>query len=108
MEKLDHATAHWDFTVGFIGLEGRGIGGARSAAAERIVCESLQDRHQYCRIDTHNQVSLMREFSRDRCRERRTWGYDRRGVWVDEGCRAEFRAVQRGDRKQVIHFARMR
>ncbi len=73
------------------------LGPGTAVAAERITCESLRDRHQYCRIDTHNRVRLVEEYSRNRCREGRTWGYDRRGVWVDEGCRGEFRVGRRGD-----------
>lgn len=32
------------------------------------------------------------------CRENRSWGYDRYGVWVDRGCAAEFR-VGKDDNK---------
>jgi hypothetical protein len=35
-------------------------------------------------------VQLLRTLSDSACIEGRTWGWDRNGVWVDRGCRAEF------------------
>jgi len=56
-----------------------------------IVCESRDWRRHYCAADTLGQITLGREFTREnRCVERRTWGYDSKGIWVDRGCRAEF------------------
>jgi hypothetical protein len=31
-----------------------------------------------------------REHSDSSCRQGRSWGFDRRGIWVDHGCRADF------------------
>jgi hypothetical protein len=56
----------------------------------RITCESTFNRYNYCRVDTENRVRLVRELSRKDCDQNSTWGYDRRGIWVDRGCRAEF------------------
>jgi hypothetical protein len=56
-----------------------------------LVCESRDWRRHYCAADTLGQITLGRELTRDnRCVERRTWGYDSKGIWVDRGCRAEF------------------
>lgn len=52
-------------------------------------CESNGD-YRHCRADTRDGVRLYRQLSRSACRYNDTWGYDRRGVWVDRGCRAEF------------------
>jgi len=52
-------------------------------------CESDGD-YRHCRADVQVRVSLRRQLSRADCRYNDTWGYDRRGVWVDGGCRAEF------------------
>jgi len=61
-------------------------------AEETITCSSIHDRYQYCSVHTENQVQLVRKLSSgDNCRQGRNWGYDRHGVWVDGGCRAEFR-----------------
>lgn len=59
-------------------------------AAERFRCESNNGRTNHCAVDTRGGVVLVRQLSRGACIEGRTWGWDRRGVWVTEGCRAEF------------------
>jgi hypothetical protein len=56
---------------------------------QTLRCESDGD-YQHCRADTRNGVQLYRQLSRNACRYNDTWGYDRRGIWVDRGCRAEF------------------
>jgi hypothetical protein len=61
------------------------------AGERRIRCESQNYRYRECRVDTDGRVELVREYSRNRCRQWRTWGYDRRSIWVEDGCRAEFR-----------------
>ncbi len=56
-----------------------------------VTCYSDDYRHNYCRVDTNDQVRLSREFSsHNSCRQGDTWGYDRHGIWVDRGCSAEF------------------
>ncbi len=66
------------------------------ADEETLRCESSRNRYRYCRADTDNRVTLTRERSRRRCVLWSTWGYDKRGVWVDNGCRAEFRVGKGG------------
>jgi hypothetical protein len=67
---------------------GRGM--TSSAAAATIVCESENGEHKHCRADTRYGVSLLRQLSDKRCERNRTWGVDDAGVWVTNGCRAEF------------------
>jgi hypothetical protein len=67
------------------------------AFARTVRCESWNSRYMYCPVQTYGNVSLRHEFSRYSCQYGRGWGYDRRGVWVDRGCRAEF-AVDEGGR----------
>lgn len=55
-----------------------------------ITCSSNDGRRHYCGIDTSRGVRLSRQISGSACIQGQTWGYDRRGVWVDRGCRAEF------------------
>lgn len=55
-----------------------------------LTCESNDGRYRYCRVDTKNRVRLTRQLSRADCRQGRSWGFDRRGIWVNRGCRAEF------------------
>lgn len=67
------------------------------ARSRHVTCESRNQRHQFCRVDTRGGVQLQRQLSNAACRQNQTWGYDRNGIWVDRGCRAEFR-VGSGDR----------
>jgi len=53
-------------------------------------CSSDFGTRQYCQVDTRGRVRLSRQISESSCREGYSWGYDRSGVWVDHGCRAEF------------------
>lgn len=46
------------------------------------------DRHR--RADTGGGVRLYRQLGNSASRDNDTWDGDRRGVWVDNGCRAEF------------------
>jgi hypothetical protein len=56
-----------------------------------ITCASNNGERVYCEADTRGgNVQLTRQISGTPCREGQTWGWDRRGIWVDRGCRAEF------------------
>jgi hypothetical protein len=55
-----------------------------------VRCESKDGRPQHCPIETRGGVRLLRQLSRTPCVEERNWGHDRRGIWVDAGCRADF------------------
>lgn len=57
---------------------------------QRVKCESQGHKERYCRVDTRRGVELYRQLSEARCRYGSSWGYDRKGIWVDKGCRAEF------------------
>ena len=60
------------------------------AWARSIVCESENGQTQHCYADTSGGVSLSTQYSRASCRQGSTWGYDNRGIWVSNGCRAQF------------------
>ena len=73
--------------------EFRSRGGRRpaGAAVARLVrCESPSGRIQRCPVDVGRGVSLAKQLSRAQCVEGESWGYDRAGIWVSHGCRAEF------------------
>jgi len=59
-------------------------------ADEIIRCESDNGHRHHCSADTSHGVRMVRQLSRANCVEGRSWGYNERGVWVDDGCRAEF------------------
>ncbi len=59
--------------------------------AKRVKCESHDNRRNTCDADLRGyRIEDVREISRADCDIGRNFGYDDRGVWVDEGCRAEF------------------
>lgn len=60
------------------------------ADSRHMTCNSRDSQYNYCRVHTEDQVRLSRQLSSHECIEGRTWGYDRHGIWVDRGCRAEF------------------
>jgi len=68
------------------------IGGSVSHATPQgqVYCASDDGKRHYCGIDTRGGVRLIKQHSGDACIEGRTWGFDRSGVWVDRGCRADF------------------
>jgi Protein of unknown function (DUF3011) len=65
--------------------------------AQNFNCESQNQRTVYCRVDRGRDVRFLRQNSRAACIEGQTWGWDRGGVWVSGGCRAEFAVGQRRD-----------
>ena len=60
-----------------------------------IRCESNDGRTRECSTNG-GRVVLERQHSRTACIEGRTWGYGRNGIWVSQGCRADFRVVGYG------------
>ncbi len=95
-------------TFSFLGLA-MGLGllstGAAQAAPQygdyygdsgTIRCESEGGRQRRCNVDTRGGVSLSRQLSDSPCIQGRSWGYDRGGIWVGQGCRAEFEVGRGG------------
>jgi len=69
---------------------------AQRYGSDRTVrCDSNDNRLQRCSADTRGGVRMLRQVSKSSCVEGRSWGYDRSGIWVNNGCRAEF-ALGRG------------
>ncbi|MER9404482.1 DUF3011 domain-containing protein [Mesorhizobium caraganae] len=71
---------------------------AQAAGVKRVVCSSADYRYSYCGVDTRRGVQLTSRLSKARCQYGKSWGYDGGGIWVDNGCSAEF-AVAGSDRK---------
>jgi len=63
---------------------------APAAKAQTITCSSDNGKRNYCAVNTSGGVTLVRQRSDARCTQGYSWGYDRRGIWVDRGCRADF------------------
>lgn len=60
------------------------------AQARRVRCESNDYRERLCRAETSGGVRLVRQLGDAACRQGRTWGTTRQGIWVSNGCRADF------------------
>jgi hypothetical protein len=74
--------------------------GGSSQLAQRIRCESFQTGgygRKYCPANTRGGVRLSRTLGNSECVEGSSWGYDGGGVWVDQGCRAEFEMQGQGN-----------
>lgn len=78
--------------------------------AQGLRCESSDGRRKLCPADIGKGVTLIRQLSRSVCVRNQTWGTNRRGVWVAQGCRAEFRIGDRdvgeGDDNRRAHVVR--
>ena len=60
------------------------------SSADEINCSSEDGHRHYCSTDTRGGVQMIKQRSDSPCVEGQTWGYDRQGIWVDRGCRADF------------------
>jgi len=69
------------------GNYGRGDGGY---GVQTIYCASDDMRRHTYNINTSGGVRLVQQKSDAACVQGRTWGYNRNGIWVDRGCRADF------------------
>jgi hypothetical protein len=57
-----------------------------------VACGSSGYNYQFCAVDVGGAglVRLARQNSNAACIEGRTWGWNRGGVWVDQGCSGQF------------------
>lgn len=66
-----------------------------------ITCGSVGGRHNACRLTEPGYVTLVKQISGARCDQGRSWDYDRREIWVDHGCEAEFRVERWSHRRDL-------
>jgi len=69
----------------------------KSLAQSTIACNSDDMRRHSCAVDTRGGVRLVNQNSQSPCTEGRSWGTDSQGIWVDNGCRADFAVGERRD-----------
>ncbi|MGC1550736.1 MAG: DUF3011 domain-containing protein [Rhodanobacter sp.] len=76
---------------------GWGGGGRPGPGSQSNVrCESSGNRQQFCPVGIgRGGVQLVRQISGASCQQGRTWGWNPNGIWVDRGCRADFRVDRR-------------
>ena len=114
---VDHG-CRAEFEVGaqvVVGIHGDGHAGAEVRAHDRvrdgdrdvrrdgdfhgwgdaymIYCASDAMERVWCPADSRFGVRMIRQRSQAGCVEGQTWGYGKRGIWVDRGCRADFRVT---------------
>ena len=64
--------------------------GVTGQNGRQVTCASDDGRRHVCQVDTSRGVRMTNQRSGSPCVEGQTWGYNRRGIWVDRGCRADF------------------
>ena len=57
----------------------------------KITCSSNNGKRNWCNVGNSRDAQLVRQISGSPCVRGDTWGIDQRGLWVDRGCRADFR-----------------
>ena len=80
-----------EFVVGRGGNRPGHRPGTGPGHAQTIRCESDERRTRRCNVTVSRGVDIVRQLSRTRCVQGQNWGWDRSGIWVRGGCRAEFR-----------------
>ncbi len=63
---------------------------AAHAATETLSCSSTKGEKQHCPANTSAGILLSRSTGTVPCLLGRNWGYDDQGVWVQDGCGADF------------------
>ena len=91
---------NWGLRDGSIWVDGgcRGVfrvnrnNGGGNDSDYNVTCASANGRYTTCAWDRNRGWPIMiRQLSESPCIEGQSWGYDqRRGLWVDRGCRARF------------------
>jgi hypothetical protein len=77
--------------AGFLALAAPAVGQAPAPTAPPLVsCSAPLGGRQHCPADTSKGVALVRSSGDAPCLLGKTWGYDDRGIWVADGCGAEF------------------
>jgi hypothetical protein len=66
------------------------VAAAEAIPSGTIICASAVGERSHCPADTSKGVALVRSSGEAPCLLGRTWGYDDRGIWVSDGCGAEF------------------
>ncbi len=84
------------------GYDDRGRRYGRRDRVETLSCSSISHRRSLCEIPYRvDDVRIVDRHSKASCRYGSDWGVGRRGIWVDNGCRATFafRIDDRRDRR---------
>jgi hypothetical protein len=101
---VDHG-CRADFTVGGnrdYRDENRNDQNGGNGQSQTIACNSDDMRKHSCAVDTRGGgVRLLTQHSDAPCTKGYSWGTNRRGIWVDHGCRADFALIARSLRDSL-------
>lgn len=89
------------------GPQGSSSQAAVAPVAARVSCSSQPGERQHCAADTSAGVALLASTGAAPCLLGKSWGYDDQGVWVADGCSAEFvlgQSAQRATEKQATRM----
>lgn len=75
---------------------------AQSTDPATVTCVSEGGARQHCAAYTDAGIALQRSIGAATCLLGRNWGYDADGVWVTEGCGAEFTLGNSGHEQQRL------
>jgi len=65
-----------------------------------VHCASSGYKYTTCRLSEPGYVTVERQRSSSACTKGRSWDYDRREIWVDDGCAADFRVQTQDNHKK--------
>jgi hypothetical protein len=66
------------------------------AQSNVFTCSSSDGQLHSCRVNTNAPIQFVRQPSEAQCIPGQTYGIDRGGVWVTDGCRADFAVGNQG------------
>lgn len=64
-----------------------------------VVCGSKTGERQLCAASTKGTITLVKSLGTSVCELGKSWGYDANGVWVSDGCAAEFSVPETATQK---------
>jgi hypothetical protein len=83
-----YLTALTWIALGCVGL--RAQSGITAQNGRQVTCASDDGKRHLCQVTTQYGVRMVNQRSGSPCIQNQTWGYNRNGIWVDRGCRADF------------------
>ena len=86
-----HGENHYIRNLVYLGFAAVALAFLPAQSLAQTVSCSSDDMHRHsCPMDTRGEVRMVKQNSDSPCQQGYSWGYDREGIWVDHGCRADF------------------
>ena len=81
---------------GTTSLDRRIIADAVAGCTSTVTCSFSDNAWHFCQADTREGARLVKQTNVAACVAGKTWGWDEKGIWVNQGCGGQF-ALDRGD-----------